>query len=111
VTLGPVGEGPPVPAEEAGAGRFEDERSVPTRTLVALSKVGLALREQAWKETSPRGLNPTQAQVLKIVARADESGIRLSAIADQHATTPAVVTLAWLIGQERVIAIPKSASL
>lgn len=83
MTNGPIGEKPPAPGDETETGAFEDDQSVGQRTLVALSKVGLALREQAWKDTAPRGLNPTQAQVLMILARTAPSGLRLSGIAEQ----------------------------
>lgn len=61
---------------------FHDERELADRTLVALSKIGLALRSEAWKDTAPRGLNPTQAQALVVLKRAG-SGLRLSEIADR----------------------------
>ena len=82
MTHGSMGEHPPARGAGAGAA-FADDQSVGQRTLVALSKVGLALREQAWKDTAPRGLNPTQAQVLMVLARSGPSGLRLSAIAAQ----------------------------
>ncbi|MEQ9401513.1 MAG: MarR family winged helix-turn-helix transcriptional regulator [Longimicrobiales bacterium] len=80
---GSIGERPPAPTDEGEAATFDDDQSVNQRTLVALSKVGLALREQAWKDTAPRGLNPTQAQVLVVLARRGPAGLRLAAIADQ----------------------------
>lgn len=61
---------------------FEDEHELADRTLVALSKIGLALRSESWKDTAPRGLNPTQAQVLIVLKRAG-AGLRLSDIADR----------------------------
>ena len=73
----------PAPGNGPGAGAFQDEESVGHRTLVALSKVGIALREQAWRDTGPRGLNPTQAQVLLVLGRAGRSGLRLAEIAGQ----------------------------
>lgn len=64
------------------AATFEDEQELADRTLVALSKIGLALRSESWKDTVPRGLNPTQAQVLVVLKRAG-AGLRLSDIADR----------------------------
>lgn len=61
---------------------FQDEHELADRTLVALSKIGLALRSEAWKDTAPRGLNPTQAQVLAVLNRA-RTGLRLSDVADR----------------------------
>lgn len=85
MTAGSIGERPPAPGAETEpeTGTFEDDQGVGQRTLVALSKVGLALREQAWKDTAPRGLNPTQAQVLMILAPPGASGLRLSEVANQ----------------------------
>lgn len=67
---------------DEGAATFEDERELADRTLVALSKIGLALRSESWKDTAPRGLNPTQAQVLVVLERAG-AGLRLSDVADR----------------------------
>lgn len=64
------------------AATFENEQGLADRTLVALSKIGLALRSESWKDTAPRGLNPTQAQVLVVLERAD-AGLRLSDVADR----------------------------
>ena len=82
MTTGSIGEKPPTPGDGTGPETFEDAQSVAQRTLVALSKLGLALREQAWKDTAPRGLNPTQAQVLMVLARSGPPGLRLSGVAD-----------------------------
>lgn len=62
------------------------------RTLVALSKIGLALRSQAWKGAAPRGLNPTQAQVLVTLARDGSAGLRLSDIAERLGVSPPTVS-------------------
>ncbi len=81
-----MGEHPPT-RSAGGSVPFEDDESASRRTLVALSKVGLALRDQAWKDTAPRGLNPTQAQVLMVLARSGSSPLRLSAIAEHLAVS------------------------
>lgn len=83
MTIDPLGEQPPAPGEKTGAGALPDDESVAQRTLVALSKIGLALREQAWRDAVPAGLNPTQAQVLVTLARRGDEGLRLSAVAAQ----------------------------
>lgn len=83
MTVGPIGEQPPVSGGEIDSGAAASAQGVEHRTLVALSKLGLALREQAWKDTGPRGLNPTQAQALIALARRGETGARLSEVADQ----------------------------
>lgn len=77
---------------EAGTAMFEDAEGLADRTLVALSKIGLALRSEAWKETTPRGLNPTQAQVLVVLKRAG-AGLRLSDIADRLGVSAPTVSV------------------
>jgi DNA-binding MarR family transcriptional regulator len=47
--------------------------------LTGLAKLGLALRHEAWRAGSLRGLTPTQAQVLAMLARG--SGPRLAELA------------------------------
>ena len=86
MTTESMGEHPPTRSAGAGSA-FEDGESIAQRTLVALSKVGLALREQSWKEAQPRGLNPTQAQVLTVLARRDPAALRLSTITEQLGVT------------------------
>lgn len=78
--------------EDSAAATFVDEEGLADRTLVALSKIGLALRSEAWKETTPRGLNPTQAQVLVVLRRAPAAGLRLSQIADRLGVSAATVS-------------------
>ncbi|BAH37742.1 MarR family transcriptional regulator [Gemmatimonas aurantiaca T-27] len=51
-----------------------------------LFKLGLALRTHAWRENGPRGLTPTQAQVLALL-HASAVPLRLSAVADGLAVT------------------------
>lgn len=62
-------------------GPFPDVHETDHRLLVALSKIGIALKTQAWKETGPRGLNPTQAQVLAALLAEGARGLRLGALA------------------------------
>lgn len=67
--------------------RFEDERSAEERVLVGLSRIGTVLRNHAWQEASPRGVHPTQMQVLVFLARSHPRGLRLSEVADHLAVT------------------------
>ena len=53
---------------------------------VGLAKVGLALRTHAWRDAGPRGLNPTQAQILALL-RASAAPLRLSEVAEGLAVT------------------------
>ncbi|MCO5167509.1 MAG: MarR family winged helix-turn-helix transcriptional regulator [Planctomycetes bacterium] len=64
----------------------QGEQALARRITHGLSKVGLALRTHAWQEAAPRGLTPTQGQVLAFL-RARPGGARLSAIADGLAVT------------------------
>lgn len=66
---------------------FRDETSTEERVLVGLSRIGTVLRSQAWQESSPRGIHPTQAQVLVFLARSRTGGLRLSDLADRMAVT------------------------
>lgn len=74
-----------------GPGAFQDERDAPSRLLVALSKIGMALRSRAWQDVGPQGLNPTQAQILVALSR-HPTGLRLSAVAESLAVTPPTVS-------------------
>ncbi len=69
-----------VPPGEGGE-QFVDADDARQRVLVALSKVGIALRSHAWKDATPRGLNPTQAQVLVVLGRRPDPGLRLADLA------------------------------
>ncbi len=62
---------------------FTDEHDPAHRVLVGLSKIGIALRSQAWKEAGPRGLTPTQAQVLVVLGGGSAEGLRLSSVASK----------------------------
>lgn len=66
---------------------FQDERSAEERVLVGLSRIGTVLRNHAWQGASPRGIHPTQMQVLMFLARSHPRGLRLSEVADRLAVT------------------------
>lgn len=61
------------------------------RLAVGLSKIGLALKHHAWQAAAPRGITPTQGQVLALL-RTHTAGLRLAAVADQLAVTPATAS-------------------
>lgn len=82
MTDGPVGEQPPAAGGETDVDGAARGGGVGPRTLVALSKLGLALREQSWRDAGPRGLNPTQTQSLMTLARVGTEGARLSTVAE-----------------------------
>lgn len=58
--------------------------------LTALAKLGLALRHEAWQRALPRGLNPTQSQVLACLSRGH--GPRLAELADELGVTAATAS-------------------
>jgi len=64
-----------------------DDEPAEHRALVALSKVGIALRSEAWRDAGPRGLNPTQAQILVALTRAPGTMLRPKALAEQLAVS------------------------
>ena len=86
----PRGDNPP-PHPDA-AGEFRDVHDARHRVLVGLSKLGVALRSEAWKDAGPRGLNPTQAQILVVLGRAALGGMRLSGIAAALAVSAPTVS-------------------
>lgn len=60
---------------------------LPQRLATALAKIGLALKHRAWQEAGLRGLNPTQGQILTLLAAAPSDGLSLTALAEQLAVT------------------------
>ncbi|MCS6803430.1 MAG: MarR family winged helix-turn-helix transcriptional regulator [Chloroflexota bacterium] len=64
---------------EAGAG------PIAARLATALAKIGLALKSRGWREAGPRGLSPTQAQILVQLRRGPAS---LAAVAAALGVTP-----------------------
>ena len=69
--------------------RHPDEQSeapLAHQVTAGLSKLGMALRTQAWRDAGPRGLTPTQAQILALL-RASAGPLRLSAVAEGLAVT------------------------
>ncbi len=59
-----------------------DTQSLPERVMTGLSKIGLALKTQAWRDSARRGISPLQAQALAVLRNASQQGLRLSALAD-----------------------------
>jgi DNA-binding MarR family transcriptional regulator len=56
------------------------------QVAAGLAKLGLALRTHAWKDSAPRGLTPTQSQVLALL-QASATPLRVSTVADGMAVT------------------------
>jgi DNA-binding MarR family transcriptional regulator len=61
------------------------------RIATGLAKIGLALKHQGIERASSRGISPTQAQILTLLANAP-AGLRPSALADQLAVSHPTVT-------------------
>jgi DNA-binding MarR family transcriptional regulator len=58
------------------------------RLATGLHKIGLVLRQAAWRDSSPRGLTPTQAQLLTLLV-ASPAGRRLAELAAELGITAA----------------------
>jgi DNA-binding MarR family transcriptional regulator len=62
------------------AARLPASDPLVAQVTAGLSRLGLALRTHAWRDTAPRGLTPTQAQVLALL-QASATPLRLSTVA------------------------------
>ena len=60
------------------------------RIAQGLSKLGTALRHQAWRQASPRGLTPTQGQILTLLS--SRPGATLAQVAEALAVRPATAS-------------------
>jgi DNA-binding MarR family transcriptional regulator len=49
-----------------------DPGPLPERLAAGLAKISIALRSRAWRQAGGRGLNPTQGQILVVLARSPE---------------------------------------
>ncbi len=60
--------------------RFFDENSEPIERRIAtgLHKLGLAMKQQTWREAAEDGLSPTQGQILVALAKEPLTGSELS---------------------------------
>lgn len=79
------------------------------RVAAGLARIGLALRAAAWAGAAPRGLTPTQGQVLALL-RAATGGLTVSDVADRLAVACATASeaIATLVrkGLVRKVAAP-----
>lgn len=66
--------------------------TIEQRVSVGLAKVGLALKSQSWQDAGYQGLTPTQGQILALLQSRDQSGLRLSEIAEGLAVTSATAS-------------------
>jgi DNA-binding MarR family transcriptional regulator len=82
------------PQGQAGhVAAFPDTAALlPVKVTTGLAKVGIAMRHHAWAESGPRGLNPTQGQLLALLRAAGGVGLRVSELAERLAIAPATVS-------------------
>jgi DNA-binding MarR family transcriptional regulator len=69
-----------------------DADSTSRRIVSGLAKIGLILKNHAWRNAAARRLTPTQAQVLAILAARAQRGMRLSSLARELAITAATAS-------------------
>lgn len=60
---------------------------LPGRLAAGLAKIAVALRHHAWRRETPRGLTPTQAQIVATLRAGPPAGLRVSEIAERLAVT------------------------
>lgn len=70
---------------------MEHSKQIPvdqcTRLATGFAKIGLVLRQQAWKTAESTGLTPTQSQVLAVIDASPEGWLSVSEVARQLAVT------------------------
>jgi DNA-binding MarR family transcriptional regulator len=68
-------------------------QSIPEKIGTALAKISLAMKSHAWRQSSPRGLNPTQAQILSMLfTKGLSGGMRLGQVARELGITSATAS-------------------
>ncbi len=83
---------------------FDSGLTLGARLIVGLSKIGLAMKSQAWSRAPAEGVTPTQAQIL-VVLRDRAEGARLSTIAETLGITAPTASeaVASLVAKKLVI--------
>ncbi|HEX7051627.1 MAG TPA: MarR family winged helix-turn-helix transcriptional regulator [Longimicrobiales bacterium] len=71
---------------------LETIETVPERLLAGIARIAVALRSRAWHDAAPRGLTPTQAQILVLLHGRPPIGLRVSELAEQLAITAATAS-------------------
>ena len=59
----------------------------PAQITAGLVKLSLALRHQAWQDSSQRGLTPTQSQILALIDTLGATAVSVSTVAEQLSIT------------------------
>lgn len=65
---------------------------VAPKVVAGLSKISIALKSQSWQEAGPRGLTPTQAQILNLLRERGSAAGRLLDLVEALAVTPATAS-------------------
>jgi DNA-binding MarR family transcriptional regulator len=83
---------------------FESGQPLDARLVTGLSKIGLAMKSQAWSHAPAEGLTPTQAQIL-VLLRDRSDGARLSTIAEALGITAPTASdaVASLVAKKLVV--------
>jgi DNA-binding MarR family transcriptional regulator len=63
-----------------------------SRIAAGLAKIGLLLKNHAWRQAGGHGLTPTQAQILTTLSAHGARALRLSEVAQSLAVTPATAS-------------------
>ena len=79
-------------AAAPGAAFPDTAKLLPVKVTTGLAKVGIAMRHHAWAESGPRGLNPTQGQLLAVLRAAGGVGLRVTELAERLAIAPSTVS-------------------
>lgn len=85
------------------------DEPLPRRVALGLSKIGLALRTQAWREAGERGLTPTQGQILGVLKGRRGGPCRLQELADALGVSAATASEAvQALVRKRLVARERS---
>ena len=85
------------------------DEPLPRRVAVGLSKIGLALRTQAWRKGGARGLTPTQGQILGTLKGRRGRPCRLQELADALGVSAATTSEAvQALERKRLVARQRS---
>lgn len=105
----PVKAKPPVSRESKRPAELPQDELLARRVAVGLSKIGLALRTQAWRQAGQRGLTPTQGQILAALRGHRGEPCRLQQLADALGVTAATASDAVLaLERKRLVARERS---
>ncbi|QPJ64422.1 MAG: winged helix-turn-helix transcriptional regulator [Candidatus Nitrohelix vancouverensis] len=70
----------------------EEGRGLARKIITGLSKIGVALKSNAWKKASEEGLTPTQGQILVLLNSQAGKGMRLQEISKNLGVTSATTS-------------------